>query len=71
MGAVSSMCCETEKSSHSEKALPKPVKIKPENRKVDIDDEKKEQKVVPGNPKPNEDRPVPDVIQPKAVEPEK
>lgn len=27
MGAVSSMCCETEKKSHHERILPKPAKI--------------------------------------------
>jgi len=40
MGAVSSMCCETEKSNHSEKALPKPAKSKPEKQRVDFNDKK-------------------------------
>ncbi len=40
MGAVSSMCCETEKSSHAEQALPKPTKNKPERSRPDLDEKK-------------------------------
>jgi len=37
MGAVSSMCCETEKKSHLERTLPKPSKDKVEKpREIEI-----------------------------------
>lgn len=40
MGAVSSMCCDNDKSSHGDKPLPIPSKNKPERSRLDLDEKK-------------------------------